>query len=660
MIDGSPYSCPWYSAKDPAEGARQLVSVGQSYDTRNARRKNDAIQLMRLYEGESVSMGRSVSTAASAEDISDTARLGDNVVDITLNIAQSLVDTCDAKVGGLEKTKPQIVTTGATYEVRRRAILTDRLIEGQFNQKQGRFNDLWEVYRFALRLALASTRTSAVKFYANEDAGRVCAEVHDCLSMWVDVPGTTYDYPTQLGETTYWDPERLIDLAGDLYPGVRDDIMNACQPISRSLGLEVLNDDGFDYFRNNCQRVPVYEGWRLKYGKRTGKYCMTFPGARLPIQWADYPYEDPPFVFVGGQRSLVSFWHKTLVAPVVAPILRVNEILSAVDRAERLCPKGVMFYDPEEVSKEMLEVGDDYELIPVPGLSGMKGKPVYEAPAPFHPIVMDLVRFYIEQCYAITGISEMHALADVKGDWSGAALRLRKQLINERFAVIQSAYIQGLVVEGSKQIVRCVKDLVKRTGKFSSVWKGQGFLREIDAKVLSVLDENVYDVQTYPVSEQKNSPESRAQLAEELMATQVITGDAYVNILRHFDTLSETKGNEEQTRLIGIQIDKWLTGEPEDMRSRKFYRGPIRTMDLFAAVVQVNKAYLKAMADDVDDARLRFFKRYLQEIQKFLAQKPPAPVAAGAPGAPPPQPPGMVPAGGAPQVQPEIGPAIAA
>lgn len=651
----------WHKA-DPVSAGQIVMQCAESHENRNAKRKNDAIQLMRLYDGEPVSLVRGSRT--TAEDITDDPHLGDDVVDITLNIAQSLVDTLDAKIAGLEKTKGQFVTTDASWEVRRQAILADRFVEGQFDNRQGRFSDLWEVYRFAFRLAQASTRTAAVKFYSSMDEGKVCAEVHDCLSMWMDTPGAVYDYPTGMGEVTYWDADRLIDFVGDVYPGVADDIMKAKKQPKRALGLELLNDDGDDYTRSNCERVMVAEAWRFKYGKTDGRYIMTFPGAKEPLKFTPYKYEDPPFVFVGGQRSLTSFWHKTLIQPVVAPILRVNEILSAIDRAERLCPKGVMFYDPEEIKKEMLEVGDDYELIPVPGLSGMKGKPIYEAPAPFHPICLELVRFYIEQCYAIPGISEMHALADVKGDWSGAALRIRKQLINERFSTIQSAYIQALVVDGSKQIVRCAKEIIGQNGKFSSTWKGQGFMKEIDGKVLSVLDKYKYDVAVYPVSETKNTPESRAQLAEELMATQVITGDAYVNILKHFDTLGDTKGNDEQMRLVGIQIDKWLTAEPEEMKSRRFYRGPIRTMDLFAAVVQVNRAYMKAMADDVDDRRLSFFKRYLTELKKFLdiqaKQQGAAGAGGGAPSAPaqvggPP-----VPAGAAPTGGPEASAAIAA
>ncbi len=271
----------------------------------------------------------------------------------------------------------------------------------------------------------------------------------------------------------------------------------------------------------------------------------------------------------------------------------------------------------------MLEVGDDHELIPIPGLSGMKGKPVYEAPAPFHPLALDLAKFYLEQCYNLPGISELHASGDTSGEWSGAALRIRKQLINERFSTLQRGYVQASTVEASKQIIRCAKQLAEHCAKegkpFAATWKGDGFMKEIDAKVLGILDEYKYDVGCYPVSEDKNTPESEIALSQELRSVGLITGDAYLNTLKYFNTMQEAKSaNDAQERLIGIQIDKWLTAEPSEMRgNRRFYRGPVRTMDIYGGIIQVNKAYLNAQADDVDDRRLVLFSRYLKELKKF-------------------------------------------
>lgn len=608
----------WYRQK-PEEGHQTLTEHASArMGGRSQRRSIEAVKLMRLYDGETVAAR---SGPRTAENSRDDAQIGDEPVDIVLNVAQTLVDTLDAKLAGLENTKPQIVTVEASYDVRRQARLADRFIEGQYYERQGRFSDLWDLFRFALRLALASTGTAAVKFFADKGAGKIQAEVHDTLSMWIDSPGAVYDYPTGMGTSQQWDPERLIEVHGDKYPsgrlGLADDIMRAAVPPPKAFGLEVLSDD-VDYRKEDIRRVPVTEGWRFKVSDRKGIYCKTFPGAKEPLIWDPYDYEDPPFVFVGGQRSLTSFWHRTLTKPIVAPILRVNEILSSIDRSERLTPKGVIFYDPEEINRSMLETGDDHELIPIPGLSGMKGKPIYEAPAPFHPLCLDLVRFYLEQCYNLPGVSELHASGDTSGEWSGAALRIRKQLINERFSTLQRGYVQASTVEASKQIIRCAKELYAVDPKFSATWKGAGFMKQIDAKVLNILDEYKYDVGCYPVSENKNTPESEIALSQELRSVGLITGDSYLNTLKYFNTLQEAKSsNEAQERLVGMQIDKWLTAEPTEMRNRRFYRGPVRTMDIYGAIIQVNKAYMNAQADEVDDRRLQLFARYLKELKKY-------------------------------------------
>lgn len=604
----------WYRQK-PDEGHQTLVQQSRAYEGRSTRRKAEAVKLMRLYEGDTVQgYDRGLGTADGTSDTQAT--LGEPV-DITLNLAQALVDTLDAKIAGLENTKPQVVTVDASWDVRRRALLVDRFIEGQFYERQGRFQDLWDVFRFALRLALASTRTAAVKFFANSKTKKIQAEVHDTLSMWVDTPGAIYDYPTGMGVTTWWDPEKLVDTYGDIYTGFEEDVFKAAIHPRKALGLELFSDD-HDYLREDIRRVPVTEGWRFQAADRVGVYCQSFPGAKKPISWKPYEHEDPPFVFVGGQRSLTSFWHRTLTKPVVGPILRVNEILASIDRSERLTPKGIIFYDPEELAKEQLQIGDDHELIPIPGLSGMKGKPIYEAPAPFHPLALDLVKFYLEQCYNIPGVAELHASGDTSGEWSGAALRIRKQLINERFSTIQRAYVHASTVEASRQIIRCAKELYEEDKSFAALWRGKGFMKQIDGKVLRVLDDFKYDVNVYPVSESKHTPESELALSQELLQVGIVTGDAYLNTLKYYDAMQGAKSNTDaQERLIGMQIDKWLTGEPEEMRSKRFYRGPVRSMDLFAAIIQVNRAYLNAQADDVDDRRLGYFGRYLKDLQKF-------------------------------------------
>ena len=119
---------------------------------------------------------------------------------------------------------------------------------------------------------------------------------------------------------------------------------------------------------------------------------------------------------------------------------------------------------------------------------------------------------------------------------------------------------------------------------------------------------------------QTKTPADRIQLAQELMSGGIITGDAFVSILRHYDTYGEIKVSQSQRRYIQKQIDKWLFADPKDLQDPKFYKAPVRSMLMPAAVVQVNGAMLDAMSDDVPQARITFFSRFLKQCQAFITE----------------------------------------
>lgn len=601
----------WHRETDRALAGESLLALSETFERAQTRRKREATQLHQLYAGERI--GGGANFLDRDEDLETVAAPG-SPIDITLNVAQDIVDTIVSKLAATESNKPQFVVTDGSWEVRRRAILADRLVEGVFRERQGKFFDLWDVFQHALRIALAPTGTAAVKFFSDPREGRVCAELHDTLSMWTDTGGQPYEFPTSMGELTWWDADRLIAK----YPAFRAQILDAIEPVQGGTGqgLETLDRD-YDYVYENVERVKVCEGWRFKYLDKPGRYCMAIKGATL--EFKDYDHEDPPFVFVGGIRSLTGFWHRSALQSIAAPILRVNDILRSLDDAESLTPRAVYYFDPEVTPKEHVESIDDVIAIPVVGMNRGIQPGKYEHPPPFHPLVLEFLKWYLELCYSLSGVNQFHTSGSLKGDWSGVALRLLKQQLNERFAPIQRAYVQASCVEAAKQIIRCVKELGK---DFKTSWKGdEGFLREIDSRVLAVLDEHKWTVDVYAVAESKNTPESRVSLAEELMQTGIITGDAFVEILRHYDTVGESETTGSQKRFIAKQIDRWLFAEPDEIADGGFYRGPVRTMDLFAAVAQVNKAYIDAQTDEVEPARLKLFERFLQQCEKYIREK---------------------------------------
>lgn len=615
---------PWHSYSDPEELARALVQKGAKMLEGGTRRTLEAIRNHQLYTGRTIG-GDSFSRDLGG-DVSGV--FPEEPIEQTLHVVQDVVDTLTAKIAYGEIPKPQMVITDGPWELKRKVEKCRRLVLGQMNLRQGKYFNHSEMYGEALRMALAATGTSAIKYFSDPEMGKVCCEVHDTLNMWVDSGSQPYDAPLSMGVCTYWSPEKLCAI----FPEQEEQIKLATVTMQGEFAANLF-DYEYDHERFAEQRrVLVHEGWRFKYRGTPGKHamalassnghCLLRPKGADPVQ--AYDYEEPPFVFVGGVRNITGHWHRPLTHTLANPSLRVNEILQSINNSERLTPKGVVFYDPETTPEEKVEEVDDYQYIPVPGLN-MGAKPHYEAPPPFHPSVMALLDKHLDACYTLPGVSQMHTAGTrEKGLTSGVALRVVKDLINERHAPIQRQFINASVIQATKQILRCAKEVASASGGFTSQWEGEEFLQEIDAKSLSVLDDNPYNVREHAVSETSDSPEDRASLAEELVSMGIISGESYVSALQHFDVVKESKAITVHRKFMDKQIDKWRMAEPEDLSSRDFFSGPIPTLDtatLMSSLVYMNNAIVEAMYEEVENRRLKFFRKYLAQLKGHLDRR---------------------------------------
>ena len=425
-----------------------------------------------------------------------------------------------------------------------------------------------------------------------------------------------------------------------------------------------MDDDYALTHTEDMYRVKVVEGWHFAVGDKPGRYVMAIENASLVDE--EYPYEDSPFVFVGGVKDMTGMWHQTLTKQVAPAILRVNENLEDIEVTKALAAKRRMYYDPEIHSKTDLQTTDpDMELIPVEGLATGTKPPVDVLPQPFHPQMLELTNFYLGHCYGLTGINQFNTAGQISGDWSGVALRLMKDQLIERFASTQKDLIEGSVVEASRKIARCALEAMEGGNKLKSTWKGDGMVREIDADVLRLLDDYAYTVDLYPVSGKKNSPEDRVQLFQDLAKSGLASGDALLEVVKYYDTFQAAGGGvaDAQRKNIEQQIDSWLYDEPEEMEDPGWYQGPVRSMNPATALLQVNAAYLDALTSRVNAKRLAMFERFVADCLKLVQEGnanmqamggagvqpgPAAPAIPGTMGAPPPAEPPPAPAPGMP------------
>lgn len=649
----------WYDLGKDEAGA-SLVALAGKYRQAGSMRKTRAANLLSLYEG--LTLGSFTSIAydqAEPFSFTDGDSPGDDTNEMVWNLGASIMDSIDAKLFALDKVKTQFVVTDGTWDVKRAAVLSSRFVEGQMHEPQGIFPDLWALWRHGARLAFTATGTAAVFFWSDPDEGKIVAELDDTLNMFVETSGLPYDGISSIGRVSSWDPDKLCQR----FPGAANEA--AIWAASETPYNDLSWASDADLPPDEVRRVPLVQGWRMQQPGVKGRLCYAIPGATLA--WKEYPYDFPPCVFFNPYRQLAGFWGKAALERIVTPLRRLNEILQAVDKAERLSPKGTLIYDPQTTSPAVILTIKD--VIAIPHSGPPERAPVYGAPPPFNPIVLDLLKLHKDACFDLIGMSEAQVTASrEKGLSSGVAIRLVQNQSYERFAAVEDDFTRCQGPDSAKQIMRCAKEIhAQKKGGFKAIWKGageNGFLKEIDASVFDTLDrEGNYRVQPEAVSGSTNTPADRVQLAEELMQAGIITGEAYASILQTFDTPGEAKGAESldsvEEQFVKQQIDGWLYDPLDEVD--KGYEGPDKWMNSDKLLLTVGAAYVSAkmaMRKDKNSPettkRLSLFFRFISTLQEHIAEKQARTQAMAQSGVTGPLPPAAP--GGAPPVAPPMAP----
>lgn len=617
----------WYEIEDEQQAGQAAVALAIKNRDTFSRRKRKAKFLTAHYDGEAVSdLSRTSYDGTQVfESEKDGEQDGDDGDDDrqTHNIGARIMDAIDAKIFALEKTKTQFVMSEGGWKVRSAGIKAARFIEGQQSEPQGMFRDLWAAWRHAARLAVTSTTASMIFFWSDPNQGKIVAELDDTLNVFTETTGLPYDGYSSIGRVTYWDPEKLAIR----FPGHAKAIREAA--LSREQQAQWLTlycEEDLEDEDMNALRVPLIQAWRMRIGDPEngagveGVQIACIPN--LTLERKPYPYDYPPCERFCPMPQLAGKWGRTILERAVPAIERYNQILNSCDSAERLTPKGVVFYDPTSSDPELLKQVKNVVLIPHTG--PMDKKPIYEPPPPFHPIILQLLELHKNAAYDLTGMNEAHATMNIGKGMSGVAIRLVKQEIYEMFSAIEDELQQCMGPGSARQIMRCARELQKQGG-FTSVWKGGqkgGWLEEISADVFDILEEQTYRTSAQPVSGEQNTPANRVELAQELVQVGIITGEAWAQVLQDYNTFGHA-GNDmtaAEEEFIEKQIDGWMYSDVEKAKAR--YIAPEIWMDKdLSMTLKTGAAYLRArmdMVNDMDDPevtqRLSFFKNFMSQL----------------------------------------------
>jgi hypothetical protein len=529
--------------------------------------------------------------------------------------ARATCETVVEKLFGLDEPKTQRVATDVEYELRREGIWADRWNEGCMHQQQLPYRDTWDLWRHAMLLAFVSTGTVAVFTDADFVAKRVRSELRSTLNTFIDPGDVAHGMPLSYFDVAWENPEYLAE--DERYHAHRDAIWKAAVVPPHHGG----HYQGATF---GTRMVKVCRAWRMPVGKRPGREAL-FINAQRPAFWEDWKDPTPPLSFFRVNRCLGdSFWGENFIEIMLDPLADASDIDEMAKQAMKLTSQTYIGMDGTTKSKSPILNAKGVNVFKYDSAKGEK-PPWIEKPGVLHPDYFNWRDRKVAVAQQLTGVPAMHLTSESpKGTDSGRAKRLEASLLPERFAMKLRNARNFIAVDIANDQVRAARRIGKVDPNWQVTWPGADFGAKVPVKVLDV-DDTVYELRPYAVSEQKGTPAERAQYAQELFDRKQITADQLSLILDGlYDVPKETKQVAAQRQYFAKAIDDIMSSEPDTVvDERRYiaerYMAPPIWTEPGQAMAQILPHYWQAMIDGVPQNRRNLLKRLMDDVMSVQA-----------------------------------------
>ena len=528
------------------------------------------------------------------------------------NLPRSLCQTVQAKLAGRNRPKVQFVTTGASWRQRRRAYHLDRFAEAQFHLKQGQHGNIWQVGALILLHSLV-LGDGVAYVYADDVQEQVAVETVFPWQLFVDPNDAAQGRPRTLFLVRPFDRD---ELAGQYHE--EPDKVAAIRAAKAYGGKEGASAD--HYYKGgtrSVEQIEVYDAWVLPVSKdEPGQHIRYIDGKTLDRE--DWKRPEFPFVHQQWAQRVQGYWGESLIGEVAEVSDEVNAVVQRLSDCVRLTGKAVCLEPDGSIGEGQANNNEDCINIKY---DANIGKPDWVSPAPFDQATIEWLRMNLDQLFALPGVSQMAATArKEQGVTAAIALRTLDDQQTERLGTQQNGY-ELLYVELARHMIACTRELAEKNPNYSVKWPGKSFLREIKWKDVD-LPEDQYIMRPDPVSNLKNTPTDRLQLAQEMFGAGIFSAATLEESTLYLNSKDHLTGADKQTQLIERYIESWLDATPESVESGEFkFRSPFPYLKLPAAMLQVAEAYVEAELDEADDFNKDFFLRWLEQADEIVAER---------------------------------------
>jgi hypothetical protein len=612
----------WWAIEDAEDMGAEVYKIGSALERDQAGRRARWLSCIQAYEGRTLD-----SLYADAYSRSEPRE------DLTYNLHRRGVHTAVAQISGRQKPKAQFQTSGADWGTQRRARKLDKICESQLHQRQGRYQNGWELMATALKDA-AIGGDGVVKVYACKD--RVVYERKRAHELYVDPLEARSGDPQNLFDVYRMEVDKAIE---EFCNEPNDSDGNA----ARKLALESAPDvpiEGQAYAQQAprvTKSVRIVEAWRLPPdGQEGGKHVFAMQGKLLFSE--DWERDGFPFVFMRWAPEQDGFWSQGVIEEGASIVEEVNKGARRLSTRVRLCAQKRTFYYAGSVEEEALQANDDEVLVEVTPGSGFPQESVVP---PFTPAEAQWLDQNIQRYYDIgTGISQQAATSRKEpGVNAAVAMRTLNDLNTVNLSPQAKMYEQAFV-DLANLTVTCMREVATSRRGFTVRWRGKFFLDEIkwgDAK----LDDDMYEISVAPASSLPNDPAGRLEMVQELFSAGIITPITFKNLLGWADLESELNSESAEYEYTAELLDRFVFDlEPGNDNQFEGYESPEGfIIDKQRAMIQAVSKYFEAKRRRAPQWNVDLVKRWIEELDELIQRASAAANAqpagmGGAPGGP--------------------------
>jgi hypothetical protein len=593
----------WYRVDNSDDAAQLLLRTARDTLRDNGPRRGEARAYASLFEGLELTSFEGSGYHFDSRDV-----FGDLLdAPIIKNTARAIGMTAVAKLTSNDTPLAQFMTNRGGWEESVKAVRMGRLVDAEVEQPQGQFATLHEMHRHGATLAINVTGSYMI-FYFPGDEGVRC-ELDDTMAVGIEQSGR-FGRIVSLVRTVWRDADELAEdfekFSDEIYSNE-----SVCLD-----GSALATDSDYDNDLRPQRGVRVVQGWHMKYKGQMGREMWCLEDGTI-LRDRDFDRKHGPWVKWDYERALYSVWGTPMTRNIYEMAMRENRMLCDMDNAERNSPQCVLVL-PENAEREGdLDEARGWAIIRsnVPA-----GQFNWVAPPKYNEMTAAFVDRMNAGCHDVSGMAQQHTAATKQvGTTSGKHEHLVAQLATERYADQERRLIQVRAVDNAKRIVEALEELLEESPEFSRVWARGDKAEEIKASDLD-LDSSKYTISVAAVSEEKDSPRARMEMAYGWLEQGLITGTEFASIQQTYATQEKSSLILAQEQWVEKQIDKWLHAKEEDRLDEGFYQGPTEWIDLPAALRQVQLAQLQARSRNAPPDILDWFDKFLAEASDYIDQ----------------------------------------